>query len=149
MPAGLSPEPGRAIESVVNMSMRKNWPIMARETGIALALLAIYVLTLLMPLHQAAAQQRDFNTLGFSTLESWSVCQPLAQDEDGAPIEASALKCPATATAKHQLAALLPTVLDIAPRSASEVIRFAEVFHLFTRIRPDHVGQSRAPPVTV
>ncbi len=131
------------------MSLRKNWPIMARETGIALALLAIYVLTLLMPLHQAAAQQRDLNALGFSTLESWSVCQPLAQDEDGAPIEASALKCPATGTAKHQLAAVLPPVLHIAPPSTSGLIGLVHAPDLFSPLLPDHVGQSRAPPVSV
>ena len=130
------------------MSLRKNWPIMARETGIALALLAIYVLTLLMPLHQAAAQQRDLNALGFSTLESWSVCQPLAQDEDGAPIEASALKCPATGAAKHQLAAVLPPVLHIAPPSTPGLGLVHAPDH-FSPLLPDHVGQSRAPPVSV
>jgi hypothetical protein len=133
----------------VNTSLRKTWPLMARETGIALALLAVYVLTLLMPLHQAAAQQRDLNALGFSTLESWSVCQPLAQDEDGAPIEASALKCPAAGIAKHQFAAVLPPVLAIDPPTTADIIRYADDPDTNAPRLPRHVGQSRAPPVTV
>ena len=122
---------------------------MLRETGIALAVLAIYVLTLLMPLHQAAALQRDLNAQGFATLDSWSVCQPLAQDENGAPIEASALKCPATGIAKHQLAAVLPPVLVIEPPTTADAVHFAQSLAPLTPILPDHVGQSRAPPVTV
>lgn len=122
---------------------------MARETGIALAVLAIYVLTLLMPLHQAAAQQRDLNAIGYSTLDSWSVCQPLAQDESGAPIEATALKCQATGIAKHQFAIVLPPLLDIAPPAAAEIIDDAQAPGPFAPILPDHVGQSRAPPVPV
>lgn len=120
---------------------------MIRETGIALAVLAIYVLTLLMPLHQAAALQRDLNAQGFATLDSWSVCQPLAQDESGAPVEASALKCPATGIAKHQLAAVLPPVLVIEQPTTADTVHFAHTLAPLTPILPDHVGQSRAPPV--
>ncbi|MCP8883281.1 hypothetical protein NIM87_07205 [Devosia sp. XJ19-1] len=129
--------------------MRRYWPIMARETGIALALLAVYVLTLLLPLHQAAGLQRDFNALGFSTLDSWSVCQSLAQDENGEPREAAALSCPATGIAKHQLAGVLPPVLTIPVPTAADAIGYASVSLGVQPILPDHVGQSRAPPVTV
>ena len=121
---------------------------MLRETGIALAVLAIYVLTLLLPLHQAAGLQRDLNALGFSTLESWSVCQPMAQDEDGAPREAAALTCPATGVAKQQLAAVLPPVLVIEPPTIAHVVRYRDIPAIPAPILPDHVGQSRAPPVT-
>lgn len=125
------------------------WTRMMRETGAAFAVLAIYVLTLLLPLHQAAGLQRDLNAIGYSTLDSWSVCQPLAQDEDGSPVEASALKCPATGVAKHQLAAILPPVLVIAPPVTSTVPRVPEAPVLVAWLLPDHVGQSRAPPVLV
>ena len=121
---------------------------MLRETGIALAVLAIYVLTLLLPLHQAAGLQRDLNALGFSTLESWSVCQPMAQDEDGAPREAAALTCAATGVAKQQLAAVLPPVLVIEPPTIAHVVRYRDIPAIPAPILPDHVGQSRAPPVT-
>jgi hypothetical protein len=121
---------------------------MLRETGIALAVLAIYMLTLLLPLHQAAGLQRDLNALGFSTLESWSVCQPMAQDENGAPREAAALTCPATGIAKQQLAAVLPPVLVIEPPTAAHVVHYGDTLAIHRPLLPDHVGQSRAPPVT-
>ena len=122
---------------------------MLRETGIALAVLAIYVLTLLLPLHQAAGLQRDLNAIGYSTLESWSVCQPMAQDENGAPREAAALTCPVTGTAKQQLAAVLPPVLVIETPTTAHVIHYDDPLALLASLLPDHVGQSRAPPVTV
>jgi hypothetical protein len=121
---------------------------MLRETGIALAVLAIYVLTLLLPLHQAAGLQRDLNAIGYSTLDSWSVCQPLAQDEDGAPREAAALTCPATGIAKQQLAAILPPILVIETPTAAQVVAYNKSRVVHDPILPDHVGQSRAPPVT-
>jgi len=122
---------------------------MLRETGIALAVLAVYVLTLLLPLHQAAGLQRDLNAIGYSTLDAWSICQPLAQDDNGDPHEAAALSCPATGVAKHQLATLPPPAPILVPPDAVEPIRFAEASSPYRPLRPDHVGQSRAPPVSV
>lgn len=128
--------------------MQTNGQRLMRETGTAFAVLAIYVLTLLLPLHQAAGLQRDLNALGFSTLEAWSVCQPMAQDEDGDPISAAALTCPATGVAKQQLDAVLPPALAIEPPMTSDAVRFAEAAILHEPVLPDHIGQSRAPPVT-
>ncbi len=129
--------------------MQHNWRIMVREMGTAFAVLAIYVLTLLMPLHQAAGLQRDLNAIGYSTLDSWSVCQPLAQDDSGAPVEASALQCPATGIAKHQMAAVLPPVLVIDPPTTADIIRYVDEAPVHAPSLPRHIGQSRAPPVTV
>ena len=139
----------RAIEDAVNTQTHSTAPTMLREAGIALAVLALYVLTLLLPLHQAAGLQRDLNAAGFSTLDSWSVCQPLAQDDNGDPREAAALKCPATGVAKQQLAAVLPPVLTIDPPTTADLIGLIERLDPARPILPDHVGQSRAPPVTV
>lgn len=122
---------------------------MLRETGIAVAVLAIYVLTLLLPLHQAAGLQRDLNTIGFSTLDTWSVCQSLAEDETGDPRQAAALTCPATGVAKQQLAAVLPPVLVIEAPATAQLVRHSAAPALRAPHLPDHVGQSRAPPVTV
>ncbi|WP_157955605.1 MULTISPECIES: hypothetical protein [Devosia] len=133
----------------MNSRTQSSAQIMLRETGIAVAVLAIYVLTLLLPLHQAAGLQRDLNAIGFSTLDSWSVCQPLAQDGNGDPHEAAALNCPATGVAKHQLATLPPPAPALAPPAGAEIIRFAEAPSPHRSLLPDHVGQSRAPPVTV
>lgn len=121
---------------------------MLRETGIALAVLAIYVLTLLLPLHQAAGLQRDLNALGYATLESWSVCQSMAEDENGAPREAAALTCPATGIAKQQLAVVLPPVLVLDAPTTANVVHYRDTPAIPVPILPDHVGQSRAPPVT-
>lgn len=128
--------------------MQTNQQKMMREMGAAFAVLALYVLTLLLPLHQAAGLQRDLNAVGYSTLAAWSVCQPMAQDENGDPASAAALTCPATGVAKHQLAAILPPVLVIDPPTTADVIRFSETLYAFAPTLPDHVGQSRAPPVT-
>jgi len=128
--------------------MHQNRQTMMREMGAAFAVLAIYVLTLLMPLHQAAGLQRDLNAMGFSTLEAWSVCQPMAEDENGDPASAAALTCPATGVAKQQLTAVLPPVLVIEPPSTTDVIRFSQAHIHHKPVLPDHVGQSRAPPVT-
>ena len=122
---------------------------MMGEMGAALAVLAIYVLTLLLPLHQAAGLQRDLNAIGYSTLDSWSVCQPMAQDENGDPAAAAALTCPAAGVAKQQLAAILPPILHIEPPGQADIIRFARAPAPSAPLLPDHVGQSRAPPVTV
>lgn len=122
--------------------------ILTREIGTALAVLAIYVLTLLMPLHEAAAQQRDLNALGYSTVVTWSVCTQLAQDENGAPSEAAALSCPAVGVAKHQLAMAMPPVLDLAPAITVEPVVYPTLTSPLLHLPPDHFGQSRAPPAS-
>lgn len=122
---------------------------MTREIGTALAVLAIYVLTLLLPLHQAAAQQRDLSDLGYATLSSWSVCAQLAQDEQGAPREAAALSCPALGIAKHQLAVVVPPAPIFAPALTTTPVQYPAPTQTLTSTPPDHVGQSRAPPASV
>ncbi|KKB08003.1 hypothetical protein [Devosia chinhatensis] len=122
---------------------------MMREMGAAFAVLAIYVLTLLLPLHQAAGLQRDLNAIGYSTLDAWSVCQPMAQDENGDPASAAALTCPAMGIAKQQLAAILPPALVVEVPTTADIIHFAQAPPAQKSVRPDHFGQSRAPPVTV
>ena len=121
----------------------------AREAGTALAVLAIYVLTLLLPLHQAAGLQRDFNALGFATLDAYSVCSSLALDRDGAPVDAAALSCPAVGVSKHQMAAILPPAITLPPPSLVVIGRVAPLAGVIRTMPPDHVGQSRAPPVVV
>lgn len=132
----------------MNTQAHRTAPSLFREAGIALAVLALYLLTLLLPLHQAAGLQRDLNAAGFSTLDTWSICQPLAQDDNGDPREAAALKCPATGVGKQQIAAVQPPVLVIDPPTTSALVHFAQVPGAYRPLLPDHVGQSRAPPVT-
>jgi hypothetical protein len=120
--------------------------IATREIGTALAVLAIYVLTLLLPLHQAAAGQRDLDGLGYSTLSSWSVCVGLAEDDGGDPREAAALSCPAVGVGKHQVALPLLPPSAPSPQGQRETVRFEAALAGFATLLPDHVGQSRAPP---
>lgn len=145
----LSPVPARAIEVSVSTRAPKSVRFLFRETGLAVAVLAIYVLTLLLPLHQAAALQRDLDALGFAALDSWSVCQSLAEDDDNDPRDAAALTCPVTGIAKFELAAVLPPVLVIGTPDTVTSVSYASGAASIRSILPDHIGQSRAPPAAV
>lgn len=82
-----------------------------REAGTALAVIAVYILVLLLPLHQAAGLQRDLSALGYETVGAWSICQQAAPDRnDQAP---TAVKCPAAGATKHHLAAVIPPAILI------------------------------------
>ena len=86
---------------------------MHREIGTALAVLAIYVLTLLAPLHQARASQLVFEAAGYTTLTaSWVVCVPAGAD--GSERGETIAKCPACGTAKSGFLAPLPPVAPMA-----------------------------------
>ena len=149
MPNVLSTGRGRSIEVSVNTNPPGPAQTMLRETAIALAMLAVYVLTLLLPLHQAAGLQRDLNAIGYATLDNWSVCQGLAQDESGDPREAAALTCPATGAAKLQLAAILPPAVVLSQPAAMQVASHVPASAPALFGLPDHTGQSRAPPLPV
>ncbi|MET3924812.1 hypothetical protein [Devosia sp. 2618] len=120
----------------------------AKEMGTAFAVLAIYVFTLLAPLHHAAAQQRDFATLGYETLTSWSICANLTQNDFGDQT-VTASKCAAAGIAKNDFVATAPASIDL------PIIRIVERVAYFTpSVRPPqtveaHIGQARAPPVMV
>ena len=117
-----------------------------RETGTALAVLAIYILTLLAPLHQAAGLQRDLAKIGFQTI-SWSICTPLTQEQDGkAPV---VVKCAASGIAKNEFAAIEPAAVDIGVVRHAEAVLYADIAGLDPASVQRHVGQARAPPVTV
>ncbi len=128
--------------------MHQNRQKFMREMGTALAVLAIYVLTLLLPLHQAAGLQRDLNALGYSSLNVWSVCQPLVEDQQGDEGKLAQLTCPASGISKHQLSAVLPPSLVIGAPSIAHIVAFVPAYDPSAPVLPDHVGQSRAPPVT-
>ena len=80
---------------------------MMREIGTAFAVLAIYLLTILAPLHEARASQLAFEKLGYSTIETgWVLCTPQGTSGDDGDILVG--KCPAAGIGKHDLA--LPTL---------------------------------------
>ncbi len=125
------------------MIARRN---MTREIGTALAVLAIYLLTVLAPLHQARASQLAFEELGYSTLESgWVLCTPAGvtgQDPDAPPI-----KCPATGVGKDEIVppSLAVLAVDAVALPAPLPQRVAS---LAPAIATPPTG-SRAPPTLV
>jgi hypothetical protein len=116
-----------------------------REMATAFAVLAIYLLTLLLPLHQAAGLQRDLSRIGFTTT-GWSICTPIAQDDNsgGAP---TAVKCPANGVVKFDLAAILPPSIVIALVRVAEPVVYAGVVSFTPLPTHPHASQPRAPPV--
>jgi len=82
-----------------------------REIGTALAVLAIYLLTILAPLHEARASQLAFEDLGYSTLTTgWVLCA--AAYDAGGDSDNAVSKCPVSGVGKPAaLAPSLDTVL--------------------------------------
>ena len=116
---------------------------MAREAGTALAVLAIYVLTLLLPLHQSAALSRELATLGFQNTSLWTVCMG---GEVPSPDDPAPAKCALASTGKHHFAMVLPPAPPVLPARVAAPARLALApLHGSTRV-PYHVGQARAPP---
>lgn len=119
----------------------------ARETAAAIAVIAIYLLVLLAPLHQAAGLQRDLDQLGFTSLDTWSICAALAEqiDEDEQPLP---VKCAVSGIGKNELAAIEPVALDIGILPVAVAVRFSQS-HLLDPTGPQpSSGQPRAPPLT-
>lgn len=73
-----------------------------KDAGAAIAVFSIYMLTLLVPLHQAAATQSSFAELGYETIGAWPICSAIsdADAEENAPF---AVSCPVVSLAKNQL----------------------------------------------
>jgi invasion protein IalB len=121
---------------------------MLREAGAAFAVLAIFVLTILTPLHQSAALQRDMAKLGHETAGAWSICTAIneADDDDDLP---TALKCPVAGigNTKLVLANNSPSVAEI-HRLVTQVV-FAVETETLPGIRIFHQARARAPPVVV
>lgn len=122
---------------------------LVREMGTAFAVLAIYVLTLLAPLHQSAGLQRDLANLGYESIGTWSVCAPLTDEAGGETRDGQQIKCAAAGIGKNQLAATLPQpiVFDSPARSAEpHFVAFDTIGH---SSHLPYIGQPRAPPARV
>ena len=119
----------------------------AREFGTAFAVLALYVLTLLLPLHQVAGAQRELSALGYETMGIWSVCEQLTEDQDGDPQTAAAVKCPAAGIAKHEFTSPPTGTPELVRAAVATSVRYAVPGYLAAGQTPDHFSQPRAPPV--
>ena len=110
-------------------------------------MLAIYLLTVLAPLHHARASQLAFEELGYATTEaSWVLCTPAGAE--GQDKDVLVAKCPATGVGKAEF--VLP-VLDSLPVNHA-VALVAPRATLSPTILPRLIappGGPRAPPVSV
>ena len=98
----------------------------ARETVAAIAVMAIYILVLLAPLH-------------------WSICSSLApQNETGKP--PAVAKCAAAGIGKNEIAVLAPAVVDLGMVRAVTPVRYAQAAEVPLPAWHRSSGQPRAPP---
>ena len=118
-----------------------------REIGTALAVLAIYLLTILAPLHEARASQLAFNELGYAMPQSsWVLCTPAGMaDENG---ETSVAKCPATGVGKTETVLPGQYALPGAYGIALAAPRLTAIPAVLPRRLAPPAGP-RAPPVPV
>lgn len=120
--------------------------MIVREIGAAVAVLSLYILVLLAPLHQSAGLQRDLDALGYSSLDLWSICQPLTVEEK--PDVPEVAKCPVTGIGKYEVALATPPSIHIAAPDIADAVSYDGAASSDHLTRPPYVGQARAPPVT-
>jgi len=117
----------------------------ARDTGTAMAVLAMYLLLLLAPWHQAAALQHELADLGYVATATLDLCGGAATDQDGS---AATFKCHMAGAGKFELSGVAPgaAALDL-PRRAHDVAYAAAPMAV---PHPVLAGaqQPRAPPAT-
>lgn len=116
-----------------------------KEIGSAVAVLAIYMLVLLAPLHHAAGLQRDFSALGYVSIDTTSVCAALAQDENGQPTA----KCAAAGLGKNEIAAVEPVVIAFDAQRVATVVSYLVRTEPVSSTLEHHPGRPRAPPVLI
>lgn len=121
----------------------------AREISSAIAVLAVYVLVLLAPLHQAAGLQNDLAELGYAGPSTWSICAA-ALPSDGGDNPSAKIKCAAAGIGKQELAATEPGSVEL-----DSIVRVGVGATYPDNPAPQrpvvapHIGQARAPPVMV
>jgi hypothetical protein len=120
---------------------------MFREIGTAFAVLALYLLMILTPLHQARATQVDLAALGYQTIETgWVLC---SADTDRNETKSLVSKCPAAGIGKQQLADPTPTVLAIGPVTPILPVAYAPLFHPLLQAGLNPAAPPRGPPALV
>ncbi|MBO9588929.1 hypothetical protein [Devosia sp.] len=128
--------------------MPKSMRHIGREVGAAIAVLALYMLVLLAPLHQSAGLQRELARLGFESSVSWSVCTSVANPERGDSDTPTAAKCPLTGVGKSQFVAVLPPVVQPPVVRDADPVHFEATAHSGPARPMEHPGQPRGPPQT-
>ena len=115
----------------------------SKEIGTAFAVLALYLLTILTPLHQARATQLDFAALGYQTVETgWVLCSAEPDRNEGKSL---VTKCPAAGIGKQQLVAPALAVIAVdAPAMMS--VAYVDLPHHLVAPRLNWSAPPRAPP---
>lgn len=121
---------------------------MSREIGTAFAVLAIYLLTILSPLHHARASQLAFQELGYATLDGgWVLC---SSTETGSQYrDVTIAKCPAAGIGKPDVMA---PVLDVVALDQSAAFVAAPLSPRMATVVPLAIAPPagpRAPPALV
>ncbi|MEQ1770607.1 MAG: hypothetical protein ABL879_12280 [Devosia sp.] len=120
---------------------------LVREFSTALAVVAVYILVLLAPLHQAAGLQKDLAGLGYESTATWSLCVAVTP-ADSSGKSAADIKCPAASIGKDGLVPVEPSVIDLAiQRSGEPLAYFAVATAAVSNVSP-HIAEARAPPAT-
>lgn len=115
---------------------------LTREAGLASAVLALWMLALLAPLHQTSGMLRAFGAAGVEISASWSICiaDEAAQSDHAIP------SCPAQAIGKDDLATPPGAVVAARLGHPAPFLR-AGALRSPPRATPEQAGQQpRAPP---
>ena len=119
----------------------------SREIGTAFAVLALYLLMILTPLHQARATQVDLAALGYQTIETgWVLC---SADADRDETKTLVSKCPAAGIGKQQLAEPTPVALANGVITPIRSVAYAPLIHRQLRARLNPAAPPRGPPASV
>lgn len=118
--------------------------LIIRETGMALAVLALWMLSLLVPLHQTSGLLRELARTGHDISAAWSVCVTLAQDEAAGDHVVPA--CPAQAIGKTGLAMAPPHMALAGFQPVSRDLDPVLVPPPYVQAQVWRPAQARAPP---
>lgn len=119
-----------------------------RELGTALAVLAIYLLTVLTPLHEARASQLAFSALGYATLDDgWVLCG--AQLPGGDAGKQIIAKCPVSGVGKTSFMLPLDAQLGTSHHVELPVARVFPEAIIAPPTVLDAATPPRAPPESV
>ena len=121
---------------------------MMGEVGTAFAVLALYLLTILAPLHHARATQLDFEKLGYETLQAgWILC--VSGSPEGNKDQNAVAKCKAAGIGKNDLVEPTPATILVGPSASfqTEIAWFSP--GLAPQFATNPSAPSHAPPAAV
>lgn len=119
-----------------------------REIGTAFAVLAIYLLTILAPLHHARASQLALQELGYATLESgWVLCSAAETGDQDRDVLIA--KCPAAGIGKPDVLAPSLALIALDLRTSFVVARPSRAVATVAPFAVASPSGPRAPPTLV